>query len=129
MTRYSSNIPPRERSLPVSPSKSISSARKRLFVDPAAEELALLKTEKRFATLPECLENRTMSQENIVSRLADIERKQDETTRLVQSAVETAEKVSDTASQLKAEVSVLEEKFKRVQLGAKSTMPVFKQTS
>ena len=63
-----------------------------------------------------------MSQDNIVSRLRDIERKQDETTRLVQSAVETAEKASDTASQLKAEVSVLEEEMKRVQLDTKSTM-------
>ena len=62
------------------------------------------------------------AQLNIVSRLTDIERKQDETTRFVQSAVETAEKASDTASQLKAEVSVPEEEIKRVQLDTKSTM-------
>ena len=75
-----------------------------------------------FATILERLESLTMSQDNIVSRLTDIEKKQDETTRLVQSAVEAAEKASDTASQLKAEVSVLEEEIKRVQLGTKSTM-------
>ena len=122
MTRSASKIPLRERSPPVSPSKSIYPARKKLFVAPAAEEAAFPTTEKMFATILERLESLTMSQDNIVSRLTDIERKQDETTRLVQSAVETAEKASDTASQLKAEVSVLEEEIKRVQLDTKSTM-------
>ena len=78
-----------------------------------------------FATILERLESLTMSQDNIVSRLTDIERKQEETTQLVQSVVETAEKASDTASQLKAEVSVLEEEIKRVQLDMKSKMARF----
>ena len=122
LTRSASKIPLRERSPPVSPSQSISPARKKLSIAPAAEESACPTTEKMFATILERLESLTTSQHNIVSRLTDIERKQDETTRLVQSAVETAEKASDTASQLKAEVSVLEKEIKRVQRDTKSTM-------
>ena len=122
LTRSASKLPLRERSPPVSPSQSISPARKKLSAAPAAEESASPTTEKMFATILERLESLTTSQHNIVSRLTDIERQQDETTRLVQSAVETAEKASDTASQLKAEVSVLEEEIKRVQRDTKSTM-------
>ena len=125
MTCSALKIPLRKRSPPVSPSKSISPAKKKLFVVPAAEDSASPTMEKMFATILERLESLTMSPDNIVSRLTNSDRKQDETRRLCSQQLRPLRKPATRHPSSRRRWVCLKKKFSEFNLTWRLRWPFF----